>query len=438
MYDILRRNLGYKIISLVLAIVFWLWITSQAEPAGLWGKQTREVPLVVNNQPANLVIISDIPSSITVRLDNNNIEEGVNVKNLFAYIDLKDAVAGEQSYEVMIDAPEGVVIESKSPGAVVLKLDTVKDKIIPVIANIIGTPADGFIHGNPIITPPVVNVRGPTSVLDKLEEVVVEVNVTSASESMRVARPVTFKDMQGRGVFASNPNLESLQAFPNTVEIIVPLYAKGTASKTVPLKANTRGTPAQGLTVRAVTPLPSQIQLTGDEKVLNTIQQLSLGTVDVSGLTGNKVYNIPLTGIDLPEGVSFVEGTSLSVLVQIGPGSVDRVIKDIPVGIRNIPQNLAAEPISSVEITVRGFPDVLDTFKPGDISVWVDAAGMEEGVYPETDVLWKLPSGTTMIQVPKVKLVLKTVEADTGERENAPLQMLNIIENEKENKEDPN
>lgn len=417
MYDILRRNLGYKVISLVLAIVFWLWITSQAEPAGLWGKQTREVPLVVYNQPANLVIISDIPSSITVRLDNNKIEEGVNVKNLFAYVDLKDAVAGEQSFEVMIDAPEGVVIESKSPSAVVLKLDTVKDKIVPVIADIIGTPADGFIYGNPIITPPVVNVRGPTSVLDKLEEVVVEVNVTAARESMRVARPVTFKDIQGRGVFASNPNLESLQAFPNTVEIIVPLYPKGTASKKVPLRANTRGTPAQGLTVRGVTPLPSHIQLVGDEKVLNGIQELNLGSVDVSGLTSNKVFNIPLTSIKLPEDVSFIEGTSLSVLVQIGPGPINRTIKDIPVGIRNIPQNLAAEPISSVEITVRGFPEILDSLKPGDISVWVDAAEMKEGVYRETDVLWKLPSGITMIQVPKVELVLKAIEENTDSQQ---------------------
>jgi len=175
MRDIIRRNFEYKVVALLLAIIFWLWITSQNEPNGLFGKQTLNVPLVTYNQPPNLVVISDIPP-ISVRLDNNN--QGINVKELFAYVDLKDALAGEHSYEVHMDAPEGVKIEDISPSNVIIRLDTVKDKIVPVLAQVKGSPASGFVAGQPLITPPVVNVRGPTSILEKLESVVVEADVT--------------------------------------------------------------------------------------------------------------------------------------------------------------------------------------------------------------------------------------------------------------------
>ena len=428
MRDIFRRNLGYKLVSLALAIVFWIWITSLEEPAILWGKQTLDVPLVVYNQPSNLVVISNVPS-ITVRVDNSN-DQGINIKNLFAYVDLKDAVAGEHSYQVFMDTPEGVKVENISPSTVVLKLDTVKDKIVPVIVNIVGTPANGFQVGKPIITPPVVNVRGPTSVLEKLEDVTVEVDVTGAGESLRVARPVTFKDTQGRGIFAANPNLESLQTFPNTVEVIVPIYAVGTSSKMVPLKANTRGLPASGLTVRLITPLPSQVQLLGDGEVLNTIQELNVGTIDVSGLTANRVVDIPLNTITLPEGVLFSEGTSISVMVHIGPSSVNRTIKDIPVGIRNIPEGLSAEPIASIEITVSGYQDILDAIRSGDISAWIDGAGLKEGEHSNRTVLWKLPAGVTMVNVPKVTLVLKSsAPPDTSVTAPDPsLQVINSID----------
>lgn len=416
MRDVFKRNLGYKLVSLALAIIFWIWITSLTEPASLWGKQTLDVPLVINNQPSNLVVISNNIPTISVRVDNNN-DQGINVKSLFAYVDLKDAVAGEHSYEVFMDVPEGLSIENISPSTVVLKLDTVKDKIVPVRVDIKGTPPAGFVVGNPVITPPVVNVRGPTSILQNLEEVSIEVDVTGARETMRVARPVTFKDMNGRGIFATNPNLESLQSFPNNVEVIVPIYAKGTSSKMVPINVNTQGNPATGLTVRLITPLPSQVQLMGDEEALKDIQQLNLETIDVSGISSNRVIEIPLNTITLPKGVSISEGTSISVMVHVGPKSENRIIKDIPVGIKNIPQDLSAEPIPSIEIIVHGYPDILDAIQARDISAWVDATGLEAGEYPESTVLWNLPAGATMVNIPKVTLVLNsTIEEpeDTG------------------------
>ncbi len=438
MRDIIKRNLGYKVVSLLLAIILWLWILSQNETTGLFGKHTLNVPLVIYNQPPNLVVMSNIPS-VSVRLDNNN--EGINTEELFAFVDLKDAVAGEHSYKVQIDHPEGVKIENTNPSNVIIRLDMVKDKIVPVIAQVEGTPAAGFVAGQPLVTPPVVNVRGPTSILEKLDSVVVEANVTGMTESMRGSRPVSFRDLEGKGIFAPDPNLKSLHAYPDNVEVVIPIYPKGTASKTVPIRVSKRGTPESGMTVRLVTPVPSQVELLGDEEILKSIEAVTLNPVNVTGLSANRVLDIPLKTVTLPEGVSFAEGTKLSVMVYIGPSSVNRTIQAIPVGIKNIPQGLKADTIPSIDIVVNGYPDILDTLKSGDISAWVDATNLIAGTHSEMTVLWKVPSGVAMVKVPKVELVLKDTTPTPGDTSgeggqevggtpgiSLPVQVINIIE----------
>ena len=264
--EILRRNLEFKILSIVLAVIFWLWINSQVDTS-ISTKNSLNVPLDIRNQPANLVIVSNIPP-ITVRINNT---QGVSVSDLYAYVDLTGAVPGQHSFEVKMNTPQGVTIESISPKTVILTLDLVKDKILPVDVSITGKPEKGFVVGEYQVNPSVVNVRGPTSILDKLESVSVEVNVTGAKETMRVARPVTFKDIKNEGIFAPDPNLKSLNAFPDTVEVLVPIYPQELASKTVPIRVTTTGQPAEGMMVRMVKPVPSYVQLLGDEEALNQI-----------------------------------------------------------------------------------------------------------------------------------------------------------------------
>jgi len=402
MRDILRRNLGYKIVSLVLAIIFWMWITSQADTT-LFAKNNISVPLVIKNQPSNLVIISNYIPEITVQIDNS---QGVSVEDLLPFVDLTNATAGQHSFQVFMDPPEGVTLESISPQSVVLKLDLVQDKIVPVTAAISGAPEKGFTAGKPVITPSYVNVRGPASILDKLENVVVDVNVTGLKESKRIPWPVTFKDIKGEGIFAPDPNLESLNAFPGTVEVLIPIYPSDLAGKFVPLQVSTRGEPAAGMMVRLVSAVPAGVELTGDAETLKGIEKIILGAVDISGISADKAFDISLNSVALPNGVSFVEGTKISVMVYVRQSPTDKTIVGIPVEIRNLTQGLSAVPIPAIDITLNAYPEILNNLKTGDIKAWVDATGLQEGTYKETDVFWSVPTGVSVVKVPDVELVI--------------------------------
>ncbi|MDR1961766.1 MAG: hypothetical protein LBQ16_05730, partial [Gracilibacteraceae bacterium] len=104
---VFKHNWNYKLISFILAICFWMWITSQSAPITLWGEQKIIVPLVLRDQPENLVVVSSL-NTVSVRLNNVAADMADNVKNVYAYVDMRDAAEGEASYTVQIEAPEGV------------------------------------------------------------------------------------------------------------------------------------------------------------------------------------------------------------------------------------------------------------------------------------------------------------------------------------------
>ncbi|UWG98033.1 CdaR family protein [Dehalobacter sp. DCM] len=404
--DIIRRNMGYKIISIVLAVIFWASIVSTTNPS-LLGQNSLPTQLVTKNQPSNLAIISSIP---TITISLNDSAQTQNISEFEAYIDLKGATAGEHTYEVSIDSPDAKMIKNWSPKTVTLTLDSVKNKIVTVQPTIIGEPAEGYDVGTLILKPEVVNIRGPESILEKLDSVSVEVDLLGLSESKRISLPVKFSDSQ-KSISTSDPTLQSVKFYPDTIEVIIPIFEKGNASKMVPLHVDTKGTPAEGVEVRQIIPVPSQVKLIGPENALKGITFLNLGTIDIEGLSDSKEYDIALNSIALPSGVTFAAGTKISVMVTVAPKAVMQNIQ-VSVEVKNTGEGLTAEAITPITVTVSGYPDTLKTLKAADINAWVDAKGLKEGTYSDTTVLWELPSGVTMVNIPKVELVLKSVTAN--------------------------
>lgn len=130
MHEVFKRNLGYKIVSLLLAILFWLWVTntSTGSSVSLDGDQTLTIPLVTQNVPANSVVMTKLPS-VRVRLQGTN--PSVNVKDLFAYVDLSGAKPGEHNFAIKMDAIPGIQIMELNPQNITLNIDTVQEKCFP-------------------------------------------------------------------------------------------------------------------------------------------------------------------------------------------------------------------------------------------------------------------------------------------------------------------
>lgn len=405
MHDILRRNLGYKIASLVIAVLLWLIVMNQGTIQQSSGDQTFTIPLVTTGQPANTVLLSKLPS-VRVRLQWDNVN--VNTKELFAYVDLSSAGSGEKSYQVKMDVPSGVKILDLQPATVAINLDSITEKVLPVKVKLTGTPGDGFTTGDPVARPSSVSVRGASTILSGLSNVTVEVSVAGATAPVQINSPVLFRDKNGDPIFGADSGADSLSANPSSVEVVVPVQAKSAASKLIPLKVTSTGTPASGKILQALIPTPAGITLLGDENVLSSLDSITIGPLDISGLTEDKLFPISIANINLPKGVSVASGTSLSVLAQIVSAPVSRTISAVPVQVRNLDPSLELEePIAPISVTLRGLPEVVNEISANEISLWVDAAGLTEGVHDNVQLYWQAPSGTEINSVPKVSVTLK-------------------------------
>ncbi|HEY8875510.1 MAG TPA: CdaR family protein [Desulfosporosinus sp.] len=405
MRRILRRNLGVKVISFLFAILFWLFVMNQGTTGTLIPEQTLTIPLVANGLPQNMVVMTQLP---LVRVRVQGINPSANIKDIYAQIDLSDGAPGQRNYVIKVNTPVGTKVVDFQPANINLQLDNVEEKTVPVEAIISGAPADGYQLGTTFVKPSAVNVRGPSSILSTLTKVTVDVNAAGVSETIQTSRPVSFRNKDGKPIFEPNPSMDNLSASPSTVDVIVPVIAKGLSSKMIPLKVTSSGTPAQGKILRSLVPSPISVQVLGTPQALKGLDALNLGPVDLTNLAEDKAFQISIEKVTLPQGVSFSPGTTLSVVAQIGPGMVQKTISGVPVQIRSLGTSLDIDqPITPIDIVVEGLPDILKEVTPAQIQLWVDATSQVAGTYPNSKVFWQLPPGVTMITTPQVSYSLK-------------------------------
>lgn len=400
-----QRNIRVKLVSLLFAILFWLFVMNQGSTGNLTGEQTRTIPLVAIGLPQNMVLMTDLPS-VSVRF--LGINPSANIKDLYAQVDLTGAVAGEFSYDISVNKPTGTTVLDVQPASIKLKLDTIEEKTVPVEAIISGEPLEGYQLGTPIIKPSAVNVRGPSTLLSTVEKVVVEINATGVKDNIQLARPVSFRDKENKPVFGPSQSVDILSASPSSVDVMVPVILKQLSTKMIPLKVTSQGNPAKGKVLRSLLPSPASVQVMGTTEALKGFDSLTIGPVDLTDLAEDKVFQISNDKVTLPEGISFASGTSLSVIAQIGSELVQQGITGVPVQIRNIGAGIVVDkPISAINITVEGFPETIKNVTLAQIELWVDATGQGVGSYNNIKVFWQLPPGVTMPTIPQVSYNLK-------------------------------
>lgn len=405
MHNMFRRNLGVKVISFLFAILLWLFVMNLGSADTLTGDQTLTIPLVASGVPQNMVLMTRLPS---VRVRLQGINPSANIKDLYAQVDLSSGAPGEHTYVIKVNAPTGTNVVDKQPDSLQLTLDTVQEKTVPVDIVVTGNPADGYQLGTPFAKPSAVNVRGPSSILGVLDKVTVEISATGANDTIQASRPLSFRDKEGKPILGPDPSLDILSAYPSSVDVIVPVMTKGLSSKMIPIRVTSEGTPAQGKVLRSLVAFPAGIQVLGTPQALNDFDALNLGPVDISNLTEDKTFQIPNEKVSLPPGITVLEGTTLSIIAQIGPGNVQKGISRVAVQIRNIGTGLDLDqPVPPLDLVVEGLADTLKNLTSDQVQLWVDASGQAAGSYTDAKVYWQLPPGVTMITSPQVGYSLK-------------------------------
>ncbi|MBX5496680.1 MAG: YbbR-like domain-containing protein [Bryobacteraceae bacterium] len=164
-------NLGWKILSLLIAIVLWYAIVDDPQHSMI-----VSAPVQFRGLSPDLDIGSDVPSTIEleVRGPSSRLTD-LSGTRIPVVIDLsKEDVPGERTFSISernIDLPSGVTFSRSIPSQLRLRLERKVSKLVPVQVRFAGPPPAGYRVAAVKTFPDKVEIRGPESHVERVEAV---------------------------------------------------------------------------------------------------------------------------------------------------------------------------------------------------------------------------------------------------------------------------
>ena len=168
-----------------------------------------------------------------------------------------------------------------------------------ISAECTGTPAPGYVVDTLTVTPNVLKVSGPESIVSRIDRVVATVSVDNITSDISDSVIPQLFDKSGNVIDTTRLTL-NLSSVVVRVEV--------SSVKEVGITAEASGEPAEGYAVTDVMYSPDKIQVKGDTAVLNALGSIAIPpeVLDVTDATENVSVMIDITAY-LPDGVTLVD-----------------------------------------------------------------------------------------------------------------------------------
>lgn len=376
----MKSKIGPLLLSVVLAIGLWMYVITTVSPNSKTTISNVEVDFEGESwllENRNLMITGGMDTTVDLELSGNRSDlNKLNRFNITLKVDLtKIYEAGETELSFTPGypsevSPSAITVESRNPASIKLVVEKRLTREIPVNVVFTGAVPEGFIADteNAVLDYPVVNIKGPASVVELVEQAVIDVDMEDRTESLSESYRYTLCDQEGNPVEVELVTTDVAE---------VHLDVKVQRFQEIPLKLNVLygGGATEGYTRYEIK--PKSIRVSGSEAVLADLTEIVLGTVNFAELRENTQMTFP---INLPEGVTNLTGITEATadISFVGLSIKEYTIEEIAVV--NIPDGLQYELMSEViKVTLRGPVAMINQIKPEDIVVTVDLTGKEVG-----------------------------------------------------------
>lgn len=297
---VLFSNLMAKVFSLVFAVVLWAVVIGEKH-----GQMQLTVPLELVNIPEKAVVVSDVPSSLNVLVQGpRTLLRTLSTRDIRRTVDLRGVGVGWTTIRILPDSltvPRGVEVIRVTPATLDLKLEPLREVVLPVVPQLIGEVARGYRVDSVVVDPPKVSLKGGES----------EVVVLSGVRTRPLNVAQASSDVEDRvGLELEGLHLVSVSPAKVTLKVkVVPLQMERTVGN-VPVRLIQRDLKAE-ISPQSVSVVVKGPMLTVEELKDSDIQ----ATVNAQGLSPGK-HTLAVTGV-APQGVRVTKVDPARVEVSI-------------------------------------------------------------------------------------------------------------------------
>ena len=381
-----------KLVSFLLAVAIalglWLYVVSYIDtdyeqtinnvPVGLEGKS-----ILTAERGMMLLSEDEYRVNITVSGNRHDVSK-INSGNIQVVADLsKIEGPGEHklTYNIILpgDVPSGAVSYQKDPDRITVEVARKKTKEIPVVVTYLGdVPAD-YIKDTAAaeLDHDYVEISGPEDVVDQIYRASIAIDCRNRTESIYESFRYELQNEAGEPVDA---------AWITTNISEIKVYLPVSMVKKVPLTVTlVDGGGATAKTTKLVVD-PGVISISGSETALAALEELNLGTIDLSQITQDQELVFDIT---LPEGVTNVTNLPTAKVSISFPKLATREFTITEFEPVNLAPGMVFEPLTKqLTITVRGLKAEVQRLNAQDLIAQVDLAGVENISAVEPTILF--------------------------------------------------
>lgn len=387
MMKLLTNNPGLKLLSLLFSVVLWLVVVNIADPDATKSfsvpveiinkeiiTEMGKVPSVVGDTDIAVFYISG-PRSYVEDMSSDDF----NVTADLSQIDLSQE--GEAKLvPIVITAKRNerrIEIVRRSVNMQIMLEDRLEQKFV-ISAEAMGTPAEGYAIGDVEVTPNLLKVSGPASVVSQISRVGASINVDGVSSDVSDNVLPVLYDKNGSVMYSDLLEMN---------QTAVTIKAQILATKSVPVRCQVSGTPATGYEYRRVECAPETVLVKGEATVLNRINVIDIpaNVVNIDGAVQDKELTVDIEPYLEELGISLVdEGNSQIAVTVIMERKEIRAFDFLTenISITGLPAgyelNFQAETVS---INIRALEEDLEALILENIQVLLDVTDMEPGTY---------------------------------------------------------
>ncbi|MGH2531561.1 MAG: CdaR family protein [Thermomicrobiales bacterium] len=381
--------------SLVLALLLWGWVTTSQDPE--FEREFLNVEISIQELPGELQVISSLPTASVTLSGPRSVIEEISPPQVMAHLELNEITTpGDFNVEVVISYPDGVWEHDISPERVPIEVEgTVTDQF-RLSYELQGEPDAAVQIDNVEMEMSEVTVRGPASAVERVEEVILPIELGDRSRDFTDAiAPVALG--------AEGQQIPEVEISPDSVQATVQVISRG---KNVAVITQLVGEPAQGYEIVDRQIIPNTVLVDGPEDLLNELVALQTEPVDVNELTTTTRRTAQLVGI--PDGIRVIEpaGGTVDVVIQVRERGVRQQLPSQRVVVTNLGPNLsAAVNPDDIAINVVASEEALSQLTGSVIEVQVDAAGLGPGTYTLRPKVVLPPNAQWLSTTPEVVTV---------------------------------
>ncbi len=394
MKELLTKNIGLKIVSIIAAVIIWAVVVNVSNPEIKASKAVQVDVLndaVILNAGKTYEFISSRSVTVNYSVRTRDAYK-ISASDFRAYVDMNDLYEVTGSVPIVVEVVNNkdlILDASPKPSVLRVKVEDVIKLTKNIEYELEGEPQDGYTVGSVDVNPSSVTVSGPASLVGQIKAVKIVIDVTGINGDITGVTEPLFVDSIGRTLDIAE---DGLQTNHSTVSYRVNTLI----GKTVPVQYNVSGKTADGYSFAGVTADINQVAIRGSKAALAEINSIVVpaSELNLKGTNSNKTVEIDLSAY-VPDGLEIVGNSVAKVTLLVEGQEVKHyTISSLQIAVAGgyTGCQYEVEP-ASIDVALAGLRSDLETLDPHTILGSINVSDIvEEGTYSR-EVQFTLPAG---------------------------------------------